>query len=258
MAPAKRELTCWLADPERRLLRAVATRLPAAVHSDHLTALGILGAVGVGAAYALSRCNAEWLWVASACLVVQWLGDSLDGTLARVRDQQRPRYGYYVDHVIDLAGAAALFAGIAASGLMQMWIALALAAAFFLVSAESYLATHARGLFRLSFAGLGPTELRLVLAAGAVAAVHKPWVTMFGVHARLFDIGGLVAAVGMVVAFAVAAVTNTRALYLAEPLKTRHQAGLSDPSTSTAGPVTRHAAAASACLPASGPSGRAL
>src|SRR5204863_529945 len=111
-------------------------------------------------------------WSARACglaLAANWFGDSLDGTLARVRDQQRPRYGYYVDHVIDLAGAAALFAGIAASGLMQMWIALALAAAFFLVSAESYLATHARGLFRLSFAGFGPTELRLVLAAGAVA-----------------------------------------------------------------------------------------
>jgi len=253
-----REHRSLLADAEKRLLIALALRLPPAINSDHLTLIGLLAMPAAGWCFAHIP---EAPWSAGAfglALAANWFGDSLDGTLARVRDQQRPRYGYYVDHVIDLAGAAALFAGIAASGLMQMWIALALAAAFFLVSAESYLATHARGLFRLSFAGFGPTELRLVLAAGAVAAVHKPWVTMFGVHARLFDIGGLVAAVGMVVAFAVAAVTNTRALYLAEPLKTRHQAGLSDPSTSTAGPVTRHAAAASACLPASGPSGRAL
>src|SRR5207237_2209719 len=100
VAPAKRELTFLLADPERRLLRAVAARLPAVVTPDHLTALGVLGALGVGAAYALSRGSAAWLWAASVCFVVQWLGGSLGGTLARVRGAERPRYSDYLDHVV--------------------------------------------------------------------------------------------------------------------------------------------------------------
>jgi phosphatidylglycerophosphate synthase len=214
-----REHRSLLADGEKRLLIAMARRLPPWINSDHLTLIGLLAMPAAG--WCFARIPAA-PWSAAACvlaLAANWFGDSLDGTLARVRNQQRPRYGYYVDHVIDLAGAAALFAGIAASGLMQVWIALALVAAFFLLSAESYLATHARGLFRLSFAGCGPTELRILLAAGAITVVHKPWVTVFGIHARLFDVGGVVAAAGMVVAFAAAAIANTRALYLTEPLK---------------------------------------
>ena len=160
-------------------------------------------------------------WCAAAfvlALAANWFGDSLDGTLARVRNQQRPRYGYYVDHVIDLVGTAALFAGIGASGLMHPSLAIAVVAAYFLVAAESYLATHAAGVFRISFAGVGPTELRLVLAAGAIAVVHKPWVDIAGLQVRLFDVGGLVSIVGMIVAFAVSAIRNTRSLYVAEPL----------------------------------------
>ena len=106
------------------------------------------------------------------CLLLNWFGDSLDGTVARVRDQQRPRYGYYVDHVIDLAGTALLFAGLAASGYMSPTIATLVVAAFFLVSAETYLATHARGVFKMAFIGVGPTELRILLAAGAIALIN--------------------------------------------------------------------------------------
>src|SRR5207247_8565651 len=111
VAPAKRELTGLLADPERRLLRAVAARLPAVVTPDHLTGLGVFGALGVGAAYALSRVSAGWLWVASACFVVQWLGDSLDGTLARVRGAARPRYGYHHGPVAHACSTAVTWAG---------------------------------------------------------------------------------------------------------------------------------------------------
>jgi archaetidylinositol phosphate synthase len=253
-----REHRSLLADAEKRLLIALARRLPPSINSDHLTLIGLLAMPAAGWCFARIP---EAPWSAAAfvlALAANWFGDSLDGTLARVRDQQRPRYGYYVDHVIDLVGAAALFAGIAASGLMQGWIALALAAAFFLVSAESYLATHARGLFRMSFAGFGPTELRLVLAAGAVAAVHKPWVMLLGVSVRLFDVGGLIAAAGMAVAFAAAAIANTRALYLAEPLPGRPQGRVPDATASEGRPVARHAAAASGGLTASGHSGRAL
>jgi len=175
MAPAKRELTCWLADPERRLLRAVATRLPAAVHSDHLTALGILGAVGVGAAYALSRCNAEWLWVASACLVVQWLGDSLDGTLARVRGAERPRYGYYLDHVVDAFSTSVIGVGLGLSPYVQLGVALGVVIVYLALSINVYLEANVFGVFRLAYGRIGPTEVRIILiAANATLALAVP------------------------------------------------------------------------------------
>jgi archaetidylinositol phosphate synthase len=213
-----REHRSLLAEAERRLLIAIARRLPRAVNSDHLTLLGLL-AMPVAAIFFARIPQSPWSAAGfNGALAANWFGDSLDGTLARVRRQQRPRYGYYVDHVIDLVGIAALFAGITVSGLMQAEIAIAVVAAYFLVAAESYLATHARGVFRISFAGFGPTELRLVLAAGAAAVVNHPSVTFLGFHGRLFDLGGLIAIAGMATAFAIAAIRNTKALYRAEPL----------------------------------------
>src|SRR2546427_4522850 len=213
-----REHRSLLADAERRLLIAIARRLPPWINSDHLTVVGLLSMPL--AAVAFTNIPAA-PWSAAAfvlALAANWFGDSLDGTLARVRNQQRPRYGYYVDHVIDLVGTAALFAGIGASGLMHPSIAIAVVAAYFLVAAESYLTTHAAGVFRVSFAGFGPTELRILLAIGAIVAVNKPWVDIAGHSAPLFDVGGLVAIAGMIVAFAVSSIRNTRALYLAEPV----------------------------------------
>jgi phosphatidylglycerophosphate synthase len=151
------------------------------------------------------------------CLLLNWFGDSLDGTVARVRNQQRPRYGYYVDHVIDLAGTALLFAGLAASGHMSPAIATLVVAAFFLVSAETYLATHARGVFKMSFIGVGPTELRILLAAGAIALINTPTVDPFGIgRVRLWDLGGLIGAMGMVMTFVITSTQNVRALYVEE------------------------------------------
>jgi phosphatidylglycerophosphate synthase len=152
-------------------------------------------------------------------LAANWFGDSLDGTVARVRHQQRPRYGYYVDHIIDVAGSALLLTGMAYSGLMSPLVALAVLAVYLLVSAESYLATHAAGIFRMSFLGFGPTELRIVLAAGAIRAATSPWASIGTIEPmRLFDVGGIIAAAGMAIAFVVSSIRNTRALYLAEPL----------------------------------------
>src|SRR5262249_3125523 len=135
------------------------------------------------------------------------------------RGQERPRYGFYVDHVIDVAGTTFLVAGIACSGLMNPVIALVALVLFLAVSAESYLATHTVGVFRLAFLGFGPTELRIVIAVGAVKAAMSPWATLgsFG-QVRLFDLGGCVASMGLAIAFLVASIRNTRALYLAEPL----------------------------------------
>src|SRR5436190_3778235 len=142
---------------EKRALVWLAERTPAWISPDHLTLLGFGAQVMAGISYALATRNRLWLLGVIGFLALNWLGDSLDGTLARVRHRQRPRYGYYVDHVIDLAGTAALLSGMAASTLMTPSIALAVFAAYLLVSAETYLATHTVGIFRLSVGGIGPT-----------------------------------------------------------------------------------------------------
>jgi phosphatidylglycerophosphate synthase len=230
MTPVKagvhaREHRSMTAAVEKRLLIWIARRLPSSVSSDHLSALGL---VAMGTA-GLSFAAMSWSpWAAAgvvASLVANWFGDSLDGTVARVRGQQRPRYGYYVDHIIDLAGTAMLVGGMACSGLMNPSIALAVLSAYLLVSSESYLAAHAAGLFRMSFLGFGPTELRIVLAAGVIKAAHTPLVAITGsAPLPLFDVGGIVAAIGLIAAFAASAVRNTRALYREEPLPVRNDA----------------------------------
>ena len=207
-----------LAASEKRLLIWIAGRLPRWVHSDHLTVLGLASMAGAGLSFWFAQADpVAGAWLVVLCLLLNWFGDSLDGTLARVRNQQRPRYGYYVDHVIDLAGAALLFAGLAASGLMSPLVATLVVAAFFLVSAETYLATHARGTFTMSFLGVGPTELRILLAAGAIAAIEAPAVNFFGAaDVRLFDLGGIFGAIGMAATFIITSSANVRALYLEE------------------------------------------
>lgn len=207
-----------LAASEKRLLIWIATRLPRWINSDHLSGLGLAAMAGAGAAFSVARVDP----VAGAslvvlCLLLNWFGDSLDGTVARVRDQQRPRYGYYVDHVIDLAGTAMLFAGLAASGFMSPLIATLVVAAFFLVSAETYLATHARGIFKMAFIGVGPTELRILMAAGAIGLINIPTVEVLGLPPlRLWDLGGVIGAIGMAGTFVIASAQNGRALYLEE------------------------------------------
>jgi phosphatidylglycerophosphate synthase len=216
-----REHRSLLAPAEKQLLVAIARRLPPWVSSDHLTLLGLLAMPAAGIGFALIPVSPWNAALVAVALVVNWFGDSLDGTLARVRCQPRPRYGYYVDHVIDLAGSAALVAGMAASGLMDPTIAIAVMAAYFLVSAETYLATHTVGVFRLAFGGVGPTELRILLAIGAVFVARHPWIHVVGGPARLLDVGGIVAIAGLTTVFVASAIRNTRALYVAEPLPPR-------------------------------------
>ncbi|HYB93888.1 MAG TPA: CDP-alcohol phosphatidyltransferase family protein [Vicinamibacterales bacterium] len=207
-----------LAAAEKRALIWIASRLPRWINSDHLSMLGLSAMAGAGISFWIAGTDpVAGAGLVVLCLVLNWFGDSLDGTLARVRDQQRPRYGYYVDHVIDLAGTAMLFAGLAASGYMSVTIATLVVAAFFLVSAETYLATHARGVFKMAFGGVGPTELRLLLAAGALALITTPIVEPFGLGPfRLWDVGGIIGATGMLVTFVISSGLNTRALYLEE------------------------------------------
>jgi len=207
--------TSLLAASEKRLLIWIAERLPRRIHSDHLSALGLASMAGAGVSFWLMRLDpVAGAGLVALCLLLNWFGDSLDGTLARVRHQLRPRYGYYVDHVMDLAGTALLFSGLAASGYMSAIVAALFVASFYLVSAETYLATHARGVFKMSFLGVGPTELRLILAAGAFAVIGSPMVNPLGlVELRLFDLGGIVGMAGMLITFVVSTTANTLVLY---------------------------------------------
>lgn len=209
-----------LADVEKRTLIWLARRMPSRINSDHLSGLGLAGMVAAGLAFGVGGTYPWALPLVVAALAVNWFGDSLDGTLARVRDQQRPNYGYYVDHVIDIVGTACLFGGLAVGGFMSPVVALALSTAYVAVMAESFLATHVRGVFRMSTFGFGPTELRIVLSIGALALMRQSLVAPGGFGPfLLFDIGGVIAIFGLVVAFGASALHNGRALYRAEPAR---------------------------------------
>ena len=218
MCEQVREHRSLLAAAERRLLIAIARRLPAWVHSDHLTGLAMAAMVAASAAFVYSRWDTRALWFVVVALAVNWFGDSLDGTLARVRKVERPRYGFYLDHVLDIVGITILLGGLAASTFMSPVIALSLVVAYLLVSGEVFLATAVRGVFRMSFAGVGPTELRILLAIGTIALRTDPHVNLgeFG-RMALFDFGGLIAAAGLIVTLLVSATRNAMALARLEP-----------------------------------------
>lgn len=206
----------WVAAAEKRALVWLAARTPDQIGPDHLTLLGFAAQTGAGVCYALASRNQYTLLGVIACLALNWLGDSLDGTLARVRQRLRPRYGFYVDHMVDSFGALALMGGLAFSGYMHPWIAIGLLVAFLMLSIQSYLATHALGEFRLSFWRFGPTELRMLLAVGNLALFWKPVVHLFGGRYRLFDVGGTIGLAGMGLMVVIFTLQNTIRLYREE------------------------------------------
>jgi phosphatidylglycerophosphate synthase len=220
---ATRVLSSVLTPLEKRTLLFLAHRMPRWVNSDHLTALALTAMLGAGLSYWLARVTPVGLVLVVICLAINWFGDSLDGTLARVRQQQRPRYGYYVDHVVDAFGIAFLIGGLALSGYMTPLVAFGLLVAYFMLSAEVYLATHSLGTFKMSYFKVGPTELRIILAIGTLMLYVRPIVTFFGRQVGLFDVGGMFAIGGLLFTFVVSAVSNTRALYRMEPMPVRTQ-----------------------------------
>ena len=204
---------------ERKTLAWLAARLPLWVNSDHLTLLGFISMFLAGASYALVRASRAGLLLATLFLALNWFGDSLDGTLARLRKQQRPRYGFYVDHIIDTFGGLFLMGGLAISGIIDWRIALGMFIAFLMLSVQTYLATYTLGTFRLSFAKFGPTEIRILLALGNAALWFHPGAHFFGSAYRLFDVGGIVAIAGMMLMLVISTVRNTVKLYRAETLR---------------------------------------
>src|ERR1041385_5914097 len=158
---AKRIQQSFLANLEKRTLIWLAARTPAWINSDHLTLLGLFSMAGAGAAYWWSARNRLGLVLVVVCLALNWLGDSLDGTLARFRDHSRPRNGFYVDHIVDAFSAFFLLGGLALSGYMSSAVALGLLIAYLMLSVEIYLATYAVGAFKISYYKMGPPELRI-------------------------------------------------------------------------------------------------
>jgi archaetidylinositol phosphate synthase len=215
---ASREQMSLLAPLEKKCLIWMARRAPRWINSDHLTALGLISLAGAGLSYCYARWNPAGLLLVIAFLVLNWLGDSLDGTLARVRNQQRPRYGFYVDHVVDAFGTFFLLGGLALSGYMSERIAIGLLIAYFMLTIEVYLATYTLGTFHLSFWKFSPTELRLLLMIGNVALFYWPVVQLFGGSYLLFDVGGLIGIIGMALMLVTAVAKHTAALYRAEPI----------------------------------------
>ncbi len=216
--PALRVHGALTAPAEKLVLQWMARQAPSWLTSDQLTALGLLAQIGAGLCYALARSHRFALLGVIVCIAFNWLGDSLDGTLARVRDQQRPRYGFYVDHMVDLFGAIALMGGLGFSGLAHWPVAIAMLIAFLLLSSKSYLATYTLGRFELSQGLFGPTELRLLLIVGNLALLRSPYATVLGHRMLLFDLGGTVATACMVFVAVLLTLRHTAQLYREEPL----------------------------------------
>ncbi len=217
-ASARRINRSLTAAAEKRALMWMAERAPRWLTSDQLTLLGFAAQLGAGAFYVLARYNVYGVAGVIACIVLNWFGDSLDGTLARVRNQQRPRYGFYVDHMADILGATALMCGLGFSGFIHWQVAMAMLIAFLLLSAESYLATYTLSCFQMSQGMFGPTEIRILLIIGNVALLRSPWATIFGHRFLLFDVGGVIAATIMIAMALVTAIGHTADLYRQEPL----------------------------------------
>jgi len=216
---ARRVHDSFLAGIEKQCLIWMAMRLPAAVNSDHLTVLSGVAMFGAGLSYWNGTPAA--LLLSIALLAVNWFGDSLDGTLARVRHHERPRYGFYVDHVLDALCILFIFAGLILGGHISLAVGAGFLVAYYLLTIEIALATHAVGVFRISFWKFGPTELRILLALGSLRLMHSDFVRIAGADYRLFDVGGVIGIVGLLVTFIVAAVRNAHTLYRAEPLPER-------------------------------------
>ncbi len=215
---ARRVQEALTAPVERKVLSWLALHLPAWVNSDHLTALGFMAQLLAGASYALAAWNRYALVAATLFIALNWFGDSLDGTVARIRNRQRPRYGFYLDHIIDTFGAASLMCGLAISGYLHWQVAIAMLFAFLVLSIEVYLATYTLGNFQLSYWKFGPTEIRILLAIGNMVLFFRPTVHVLGSPYRLFDVGGVISTIGMLGIMLISVVRHTVALYRLERL----------------------------------------
>lgn len=213
---------------EKKVLVWMGERMPSWVTSDMLTYFGTFGAIVIALGYYLTNFNIAWLWLASFGFVLNWFGDSLDGTLARVRKQQRPLYGFYIDHNIDVINEAFMIGGAGLSCLMDLRIALLVLCAYFMISIYVYINAHLKGEFKLTYAKLGPTELRLIIIiVNTLFFFIRPLqtfclsLTVLGKNLDLkaLDIVGLALFVGIICAYLASLYNDGRYFAKLDPLK---------------------------------------
>jgi hypothetical protein len=196
---ASRENRSLTAAIEKKALVWMAGRLPPWINADHLTLLGLFAFALAGIFYWQCRREPLLLHAVNACLVLNWLGDSLDGTVARVRQKLRPRYGFYVDHMVDALAALFLLLGLACSTLITPAVAIALLIAYYFLTINMGYATNALGVFKISFGAVGGTELRILLPLANLAVLRWPYVTLAGERVMFFDVVGLAATAAVAV-----------------------------------------------------------
>lgn len=209
-----------LSGAERRVLDWLCRRMPAGVTSDALTALGVVGAGLCCLGYALSGSSRAWLWLAVLGMALNWLGDSLDGSLARFRNRQRPKYGFFLDHMTDTLAMGLVVMGIGLSPYVSLATALAALAAYYAMTILTMATCLATGVFRISFGGLGPTEIRLIIAGCTVAAIALPipFYTVAGLSLSVYDLIMAAVTVLLVVAGIVTTALTARDLAQIDPL----------------------------------------
>lgn len=184
----QRVLESFTAAAEKRLLIAMCDRMPAWVTSDRLTALGLLGSFGVFAGFALSRLSPAWLALSIVGIVLNWFGDSTDGTLARVRHRERPRYGFYIDHSVDVIAEALVFLGLGISPYVRLDVACIALIGYLALSAEVFIRSFTDGVFRISFSKMGPTEMRMLLVAVILTMIFAGRLPLYApLHLTWYD-----------------------------------------------------------------------
>lgn len=170
---------------EKKALVWMANRLPAWVSSDMMTWFGVFGAFLVGLGFVLTYLSIYWLWLSVGGLVIHWFGDSLDGTIARVHNQQRPLYGYYLDHNMDVITEALMFIGAGLSPLMHMSIALAIFAAYLAMTVYVSINAHIKSEFKLTYGKLGPTEFRVIIALANIVLMYVPGLATYSLTVEM-------------------------------------------------------------------------
>jgi len=220
---AQRTNTGWLEPLERPTLTALAARMPPWVNPDILTAIGFVGALITFSTYALSASNPAWLWVASFGLIVNWFGDSLDGTLARYRKIERPRYGYFLDNAIDLVQQFLLTVGIGLSGYIRWELCFLALSVFLMMSVLSLLRSHVSGVFQLSYGGVGPTEMRVMfIVLNALMYFFPPQpITLLGLQMTYPNWLSLTWSSVALLTFVVSMASDLRRLAVEDPPRTR-------------------------------------
>ncbi|MGD8699122.1 MAG: CDP-alcohol phosphatidyltransferase family protein [Gemmatimonadales bacterium] len=218
-AEHKREPRYLLRNFEKWALPRMAAALPKWVLPDHMTLLGVASAAGIGICYASSGISTNYLWAANALWVVNWIGDSLDGTLARVRHIERPRYGYYLDHIVDMFAVAFVCIGLGFSPYLLLSVGLAMLIGYYLMSINVYLETFVMKTFQFGYEHIGPTEVRviLILAGSALALGFEPTFELKNVPFGPLDLIGLIGVAVMLLMLLRRIVANLAQLARLEP-----------------------------------------